>query len=242
MKSPPLPLEMADHNIRILVTGFGTVSQALNNVVNPSFEIVSRLPRSFPGVDMIAHPEALRSAYHWLVQTSPQLIRTYKPDIVLHVGVDVGRDYFSVERGAARDGYHEYPDLDRRTITRNESQKIWGRKSAERLDTTLNLDATVEAWQVCLKINRRVGNKGNTRNKGPNTRQPVPDVRVTDDVGNYVCGLLYYASLAELEEQNPGKMDAVFLHVPMLSGEEELERGVSVVSALIRALAETWTR
>lgn len=228
---------MVEPNIRVLVTGFGTVSQALRDVVNPSFEILKRLPSSLPSIDITAHPEPLRSAYSWLLQTCPQLIQDTKPDIILHIGVDVERSYFSVEQSAARDGYHEYPDLDKRTVTKNETQKIWGKKSAERLETSLDLDVVVEMWQSRL---RAEANKGKSQRRA--RPRVVPDVRATDDVGNYVCGFLFYASLAELERRSPGKRNVVFLHVPMLSGEDEVAIGVATVSALIQALGEYWAR
>lgn len=234
---------MSEQNIRILVTGFGTVSQALRDILNPSFEILQRLPPSLPGIDIIAHPEPLRSAYHWLLQASPQLIKDAQPDVVLHIGVDVERAHFSVERSATRDGYHEYPDLDKRTVTKTETQKLWGKKSTEKLETSLDLDAVADIWQSNLKLQARKG-KGQKRAAAAKVQEAIPDVRVTDDVGNYVCGFLYYTSLAELERRDPGggKRNVVFLHVPMLSGEEEIAMGVATVSALVQALGEVWTR
>lgn len=235
---------MADQNTRIFVTGFGTVSQAQRDILNPSFEIAKRLPSSLPaGIDIVTHPDPLRSAYHWLLQTSPQLIQDVQPDIVLHIGVDIERTYFSVERSAMRDGYHEYPDLDKRTLTKTETQKLWGKKSAERLETSLDLDAVVDIWQSILK---EMQVKKKNQKENPQKRAPakcsknISDVRATDDVGSYVCGLLYYTSLAELDKREPGggKRNAVFLHVPLLSGEEEIATGVATVSALIQALGE----
>lgn len=230
---------MTDQNIRILVTGFGTVSQALRDILNPSFEILKRLPTFLPGIDIIAHPEPLRSAYHWLLQTSPQLIQDVQPDIVLHIGVDVERAHFSVERGAARDGYHEYPDLDKRTLTKAETQRVWGKKSAERLESSLDLDAVVDVWQSHFKTQVK---KGKVQKRETAKSQTMPDVRATDDVGTYVCGFLFYSSLAELEKRDPGgeRRNAVFLHVPMLSGEGEIAMGVATVRALIQALGEVW--
>lgn len=235
---------MVDQNTRILVTGFGTVSQALRDILNPSFEILKRLPPSLPGIDIIAHPEPMRSAYHWLLQTSPQLIHDIQPEIVLHIGVDVERAYFSVERSASRDGYHEYPDLDKRTVTKAETQKIWGKKSAERLETSLDLDGVVDVWHSNLKVQVKKGKVQRRGTAAAKIQNVLPDVRATDDVGNYVCGFLYYTSLAELLRRSSGggKRSAVFLHVPMLSGDEEIAMGVATVSALIQALGEVWTR
>ncbi|KAH7027264.1 uncharacterized protein B0I36DRAFT_326777 [Microdochium trichocladiopsis] len=77
----------------------------------------------------------------------------------------------------------------------------------------------------------------------------LTDIRLSDDVGQYVCGLLYHASLAAMQDLRTmyrdkgshGARGVVFLHVPPLEGEEELARGLEVVLALISALVESIT-
>lgn len=67
------------------------------------------------------------------------------------------------------------------------------------------------------------------------------DVRVSDDVGDFVCGFIYYESLELLERTSKGaKRDVVFLHVPPLKNKGDIERGVEVVGELVKALAATW--
>jgi pyroglutamyl-peptidase len=204
--------------------------------VNPSFQIVSRLPHSLPGIQIIAHLEPLTAAYRPLLETAPKLIEKHKPDIVLHVGLAVERDYFGVEQTAPRDGYHQNLDMDRKVITKAESKTLWGKKSPETLATSLDLEQTVALWKQKLQQNSRSLQGG----KGPKTKQLEADVRLSNDVGNYVCGLVYYTSLAELARRNGGKANAVFLHVPPLSTEQDLERGCVVLVSLIEALAEVW--
>ena len=68
------------------------------------------------------------------------------------------------------------------------------------------------------------------------------DVRLSDDVGNYVCGFVYYTSLTELAKRGDGQRAATFLHIPLLKTEEDIEKGERVVLALIGALANTWRR
>jgi pyrrolidone-carboxylate peptidase len=57
-------------------------------------------------------------------------------------------------------------------------------------------------------------------------------------VGNYVCGLVYYTTLAEMAKRGEGRRNAVFLQVPPLSGDMELAKGRDVLLSLILALVE----
>ena len=65
------------------------------------------------------------------------------------------------------------------------------------------------------------------------------EVRASDDVGTYVCGLIYFASMVEMERRT-GRRDVVFLHVPPLEGEEEVGVGVEVVKEAVIALVDVW--
>lgn len=269
---------------RILVAGFGRVSHIQpRDLPNPAFEIIKRLPpqlappcttnnsynRSHPSADaieIIAHPDPLPSSYHGLLQTVPALVREHADtvDLILLIGVAVGQQYYSVEQSAGRDGYHEVPDLDRRTLAKGEGIKIWGRKSRERLVTSVDLEAVVKNWRegvsAAVHVDQDGKNKKTSRGgkevAAGQGQQILPEVRHTDDVGSYVCGMVYYTALAELrrvaeeraaeaskakttgEEDANGSVEgsAVFLHVPLLLGEEQLEVGYGVVVALIRAL------
>ena len=109
---------------------------------------------------------------------------------------------------------------------------MWG-KEAERLETSFDLAAVAEAWKEGV---RRAGSgkKGQGKAKGKGKGGEV-DVRLSDDVGDYVCGFLYYGSLLEMGKRK-ARRDVVFLHVPPLEGEEEIEKGRTVVVELIKAL------
>ena len=131
-------------------------------------------------------------------------------------------------------------------------------KRLERLDCVFvsggdgkGLDGLVERWREIIRDGgvggeREGGSKsGNGSGKGKGKgggkagggRIKEVDVRASDDVGNYVCGWLYYLSLRWFwKEKKPARV--VFLHVPMLESEEELEMGRNVVVALVRAMIE----
>jgi len=258
---------------RIFVAGFGSVSHVQpRDLPNPTFEIIKRLPSSlppasishshthYPIIEIVAHPGPLPSSYHGLLQTVPLLVRSNidAVDLFLLIGVAVGQEYYSVEQNAVRDGYHEVPDLDRRTLPKSEGVKIWGRKSRERLVTSVDLAAVVKSWHEERAVvhlgndkKRLGGKKADEAGRGQGQQKSLPDLRHTDDVGSYVCGLLYYSTLAELVRitneraaattATSGKREiegkAVFLHVPLLLGDEQFKAGYEVVVALMRALA-----
>ena len=213
---------------------------------------MSRLPPSLPGgIEVIAHPDPLESVYHALLETAPRLIREHSPDIVVHVGLAPGQDYYSLEQGARRDGYHQSPDIARRVLTKAESRTAWGKKSADALETSFDLPRVLEGWRQRLRAagggnGKSKGGKGKpTCAAGGKTAYDV-DVRHTDDVGNYVCGLLYYATLAELARSSPdGSRYVVFLHVPPPLGagaeqDRDWGKGLAVLVALIESLADAW--
>ena len=67
------------------------------------------------------------------------------------------------------------------------------------------------------------------------------DVRWSDAVGSYLCGFIYYASLVEMAKYKGATgRDVVFLHVPSLNSDAQVQAGVDVTVALIQSLVETW--
>jgi pyrrolidone-carboxylate peptidase len=156
---------------------------------------------------------------------------------VIHIGLAAGRDYFAIEKGAERDGYHEFPDEERKVVTRAEVKKLWG-KSPARLDSAIDFEDVVERWRSIVK-----GGAGHAKAKGhgkDKEKEKDSEVKGSDDVGNYVCGFVYYVSLEWLwERKKEGKV--LFLHVPNLVTEKEVERGRDITLALIKAVVESGT-
>lgn len=250
---------------KVLITGF---DRFLSIAVNPSYEIARRLPKTLTAstttAQLIVAGTAIPAKYHEILALTAQLIDEHKPDIVLHMGLAHGRTYFAVERGAHREGYHEVPDEGRRVFTRAENKKTFA-KEAARIDSTLDLEAAVAGWQeetrgLALSLqgaapgarpgaaDEKTKEKGRGKQKMKaaaessfkgKTGGSQVDVRLSDDVGNYVCGFQYYVSLLEMQKRT-GRRDTVFLHVPYLESLEEIQIGVRVTEGLIRALVGVW--
>lgn len=226
-----------ENNLRVLVTGFGVGSwtfllarRAKANrrkefqdiKVNPSWEIVSRLPSTINHngmtIEIITPPEPLKASYHYLFDITPKLLEQHKPNIVLHLGLAVERTYFAIEKGAGRDGYNQYPDVDRKVFNKTETKKAWG-KSPPHLYASYDLEKVLEKWRA------KVGKVGKD-----------VELRTSDDVGNYVCGFVYYSSLERHWKGN--NIPVLFMHVPPLPEKYEVEKGVKVTLGLIQVLAE----
>ena len=150
---------------------------------------------------------------------------------MIHLGLAADRDYFAIEKGAERDGYHQIPDEARKVFTRAETKKVWG-KSPGRLDSTLDFEGLLGKWKA------NVGASGGKKGKGKGVEV---DLRTSDDVGNYVCGFVYYASLEWFWRRDGplGERKVLFFHVPRLEGKEGFERGTDVAVALIKAVIES---
>jgi pyroglutamyl-peptidase len=210
--------------LNILVTGFGPF---LDIKSNPSWILTTRLPSSIAHrgvrINIITPPEPVPARYHDLLSLSATLIDQHKPDAILHIGLATNRTYYAIERSANQDGYNSYPDMSGKTISKAESKKLFASRP-ERLESDLDFDALLRSW------------KGGMPRAGKG--KPEIDLRVSDDVGNYVCGLLYYASMAKMRRDARDDARVVFLHLPPLSTVAALEEGERVVMALVKALAE----
>ncbi|KAH7357267.1 hypothetical protein BKA65DRAFT_548649 [Rhexocercosporidium sp. MPI-PUGE-AT-0058] len=212
------------HEPTVLVTGFG---QFLDIKTNPSWEIASLLPTSINGVRVIVHPDPLKAEYHSLLEVH-RILEEHQPDVVIHMGLAADRDYFALEKSAERDGYHEIPDEKRKVFTRAETKKVWG-KSPTRLESTLDIEDILRLWKANLSM---------TAGKSKGKDKAIADVRTSDDVGNYVCGFVYYASLEWFwKKYGPqGERKVLFFHVPNMHGGDDYERGKYVAITLIEAV------
>lgn len=191
---------------------------------------------------MIVPDAPIPAAYHKLLTESSSLIEHHAPHIVVHLGLAADRDYFAIEQSALKEGYHDIPDIERKVITRAENKKLFGKAPAS-LNTSLDLGSAVPAWQAaCTSFT--MPSTGNSKPKGKVTgklRQEKKkiDVRLSDDVGTYVCGLIYFSSMFEMQKKR-GSQNVVFLHVPPLNDDGEVSVGIQVVTEAIIALVDVW--
>ncbi|RYP41911.1 hypothetical protein DL767_000648 [Monosporascus sp. MG133] len=250
---------------KVLVTGFGAFMSWEDN---PSWEIVSRLPRTLPNnIEITIHPEAIRVAYHPVFDLVPQLYAEDDYDIVLHTGLAAGREYFAVEQSSSQSrlaewGYQNSPDVDGEVFTVAEQEAAWADEPLS-LETDLDLIRVVELWQNKTShiAFPPLGDDAGTVTTGPwrSARAGGPvevelrndfdyssaledtatdDVRWSDDVGFYLCGFIYYTGLVERSKTEA--RDVVFMHVPYLDTEAQYATGVEVTIELINSLVESW--
>ncbi|KAJ4299968.1 hypothetical protein N0V90_005216 [Kalmusia sp. IMI 367209] len=247
---------------RVLITGFGPFQGVPNN---PSWGIASRLPQTLPNdIELIVYPNAIPVAYHPVIETIPPLIEDVQPDISLHIGVAEGRTYFAVEQTSRKNVYSSIEDIDGEVFTNAEGDQYWSDQPAQ-IGTDLNLPAVVARWQnrtadIVWPDSASLNNELRANAVVPSSpievalREDVlkvetsdvhslegDDVRWSDNVGVYLCGFIYYTSMVEMSRETVGqRRDTAFMHVPMLSSEEELDMGVAITTELVQSLVETW--
>lgn len=77
-------------------------------------------------------------------------------------------------------------------------------------------------------------------------KREVVEIRPSDDVGCFLCGFIYYTTLAwwwarEKEgEGGPVERPVLFLHVPACPEEGDVERGRDITVELIKAMVGAW--
>lgn len=229
--------------------------------MNPSFLITSRLPatldlaaepQSVAGgaaikIHILAHPAALPVSYPFVANHLTGLIETYDPDYILHIGMAGGREYYTLETLAHRDGYR-IRDIDGRDGYRAGEERWkaeglpgvlevgWGLRDVERRwRAELGLDAAPEGVLY--------GGEGRARTVGGEEAK----VRLSTDAGHFLCDFTIFESLSRrwlAARRDPRAGERVgkvaFLHVPGDTTGAGVARGIRVTEAAIRALVGSW--
>jgi pyroglutamyl-peptidase len=138
---------------------------------------------------------------------------------VLHIGLSTGRTFYTLEKGAHRIGYGAIADVDGYHFTDEEAKKQWPNLPSV-LETGFK---TEDVWQRFRKELSHLD----------------VDVRPSEDAGNFLCGFIYYTSMAEYYKLSEKERPVIFLHVPDLPTKDKLDQGREITCALIRALVES---
>jgi pyrrolidone-carboxylate peptidase len=244
--------------VTVLVTGFGPFKSF---ATNPSYLIAKSLPeylypepKSFavdapaqfaglaqtrplttpaPIIRLIVHPEQIRVAYATVARVAPELIAKHDPDYIMHIGMAGGRDFYTLETLARRDGY-KIKDVDDQD----------GLAVGELKWRALDLPETIwTGWEENDVLARWRGDVARTC---PGDEKAV--VRLSRDAGKFLCEFILYNSLAQRTMEAPiGDMSmqrrngkAAFLHVPGGIDEVAIARGRNIAEAAIRALVGSW--
>lgn len=242
--APAVGIENSKEEINVLVTGFGVRCPSKKfsshgawltclpqpfgeNTTNPAYQIARSLPteQKIPGLPLIIlhiHSEPIIVSYAHVRDIIPELIfpkNGLKPkhDIVLNIGLAPGRNFYTLETLAHRDGYNK-KDVDGKTL---EGDTFWRieYKAPERLHTSFDTEDVWRRWKSSL-VNE--------------------DLRPSNNAGHYLCDFTYYACMFEYwRREHGGQRPCMFLHVPSGLEEEDIGRGREVALGLIAALVSS---
>lgn len=177
----------------------------------------------------------------------PRLYAGYKEsvNIVLHMGMSISRNHYSIEKQAHRDDYDTHADIDGTKPDKLDGARYWP-DCPTVLETSLNFDDVFQRW------------RGYLLDSAPDIAASISSsssvlegvvLRPSLDAGHFLCDFIYYSSLAEhwrrkrTRSQPTDDMNerpVMFMHVPSWAGAPDLEKGRAVTIALLRALARSW--
>ncbi|KAF2827350.1 peptidase C15, pyroglutamyl peptidase I-like protein [Ophiobolus disseminans] len=236
------PGEEGEKPVTVLVTGFGPFLLRLPR--NSSWEIASTLPALIPSsptnptpIHIHVHHEAIRVAYNNVAELVPKLLPPAnllrpEPDVILHIGLAAGRKFFTLEQGAHGRGYGFIPDVDGERFPDTAAEKRFpASKYPTVLKTSFDTSDVLARWKA---------NLGYSSVEGTAEYEDTPDVRLSPDAGNFLCGFTYYNSLAHYYSIKEDERPVAFMHCPDLTQSEDDQReGWDVAVALIKALVES---
>ncbi|KAL5395217.1 hypothetical protein PMIN02_013150 [Paraphaeosphaeria minitans] len=122
--------------------------------------------------------------------------------------------------------------------TRNSSAKRHRRWLPHSIWRLRSVRGSLPAADGASHRKKKSSHKGNGTGKSKREKRKV-DLRVSDDVGTYVCGLIYFSSLIEMQKRTASR-DVVFFHVSHLDGKGEVDIGIDVTKELVAALVDVW--
>jgi pyroglutamyl-peptidase len=176
-------------------------------------------------------------AYNHVLSVLPTILPSAKakgpsPDIILHIGLAAGRRFFALEQGSHASGYSRIPDVDGEQFSDTEAAERFPKAQFPPvLETSFDTADVLERWCAGLGCDASGSSHGAPKH---------PDVRISHDAGNFLCGFIYYNSLAHFHAISEKERPVAFMHVPDLSdSEEKMREGRNVTIELIKALVES---
>ncbi|KAI5305084.1 hypothetical protein KEM56_005343 [Ascosphaera pollenicola] len=242
--------EVHNRVIRVWVTGFGLFR---GNQTNPSYSIAKILPDTITlddlkyTVHIHCHPEPLRVAYDTVHSITRDGIKQFRedhdghaPDLILHMGMAKGRNFYCVETLARREGY-QIGDVD-------------GKKAIdyEHLFRTKGYPEVLRPGDppsVGVDPGPETGSREGLTPSRPDERllktwksfaRENEDVRLSTDAGRYLCEFIFYNSLSHAWEEGRN-LSVLFLHVPGWDAPEDIERGKEATVALLKSTITCWS-
>ena len=225
--APDSPIEAAGDRhpeIRVLVTGYGPFH--LRYPVNSSWSIASTLPQELPAtstcprIKLVMPSEPIKVAYSSVMVWEEQNLNPDDFDMVLHIGLAAGRKFFTMERQSMREPYWQKEDVIGQIFSKEATEKLWpSSEFPDVLRPALDCNDIWRRWRDHVS--------------------PHLDVRPSDDPGNYLCGFIYYYTMAWYWRRQSKERPVMFLHVPDLPSEEQVAGGREVAIGLIRAMVES---
>ncbi|KAG8532632.1 uncharacterized protein KY384_002509 [Bacidia gigantensis] len=130
-----------------------------------------------------------------------------------------GRKYFSIESCANRDGYVK-KDIYGKTL---EGDTYWH----DAYDAPPTLHPSFDIQDLWTRWTQSLPNEG-------------LNLRMSDVAGRYLCEFIFYAAMLEYWRRSPtgDNRHCMFMHVPPGVHEDEIERGRTIVLALIVAMVQ----
>jgi pyroglutamyl-peptidase len=172
-------------------------------------------------IRIIVPDEAIKTSWEYTIETLPKLLGAENYDIVLHIGLAAGRTFYTVERQAYQGSWSGL-DADGKGPPLDECRELF-------CDCPTILKPTFECDDVWRRWRSNVFDSS-------------IDVRPSDDPGGFLCGFVFFMGMSWFWKKHAEERPVVFMHVPDLPTEGDLEKGRQVAIGLIRALAESRRR
>lgn len=183
---------------------------------------------------ILQHPHAIPVSYKAVRALVPVMLESREnvTDVILHIGVAMGRKTFDLECRANRRGYADAEDMYGETMPDDRCSKDF-HDCEETLSTMLDADEILRLWLDDLRTSSGAA------------RQVA--LGRSDSAGGYICEYMFYDSLAWSARRNlaqrsvaRSERSVLFLHVPAWVA-QDVEMGRKVTIALLRAIAHSWS-